>query len=497
MVRRLWGAYRGSRLGTRLALGLGALSLLAFAVVGTALTTYMREYLEARLVDQMKLAQVVQTKDAAEHGTVRRRPYYGWYTAVYDVSGSSADLRRPADVPADPGALTALAEDMAHSDEDITRTVRIGGRGPYLLRACAVEPGVVLVSAAPLGDVDSTMDRLIAVQVVAFGLALLALVVFGRRMLRRGLEPLSDMARTAHGIASHDLTESAARLPLRDGGRDGGREVAELRTAFNAMLEHIDDSLAVRAEAERRLRRFVADASHELRTPLMSVRGYADLFQYAAANEPGEREKHLARLRGEAARMGVLLDDLLLLARLDAAEVEAPLRQAETDLTDLVRQAADAFRASHPGRALAVAAPATPVRLRLDPQRVRQVLDNLLTNAAVHTPPGTEVRLRVSAGADAARVEVADAGPGIPPADQERVFDRFYRVDKTRSRDRGGSGLGLAVARSLILAHGGTITVDSSPGATVFTVTLPLDGAESTKGAEGADGGGGSASVDR
>ena len=154
-------------------------------------------------------------------------------------------------------------------------------------------------------------------------------MVVGRAVLRRGLQPLSDMAHTAHGITSHDLTESAARLPVRADGGSGGPEVEELRTAFNTMLEHIDDSLAVRAEAEQRLRRFVADASHELRTPLMSVRGYADLFQYAAANAPEERDRHLARLRAEAARMGVLLDDLLLLARLDAAEVEAPLRLEE------------------------------------------------------------------------------------------------------------------------------------------------------------------------
>ncbi|MFD0255787.1 sensor histidine kinase [Streptomyces sp. NPDC127113] len=473
MIRRWWGAYRGLRLGTRLALGLGVLSLVVFAVVGTVLTAYMRDYLERQLADQMKLVQVVQSKDAATHGTVRRKPYYGWYTAVYDVSGTSADLRTPAEVPADSRALTDLARTMARSEEDITRTVRIGGHGPYLLRACEVEPGVVLVSAAPMGDVEDTVDQLITVQVVAFGLALLALVVFGRRMLRRGLKPLSDMASTAHGIASHDLTESAARLPLRADGRDGGQEVAELRTAFNTMLEHIDASLAVRAQAERRLRRFVADASHELRTPLMSVRGYADLFQYAAANEPAERERHLARLRAEAARMGVLLDDLLLLARLDADEVEAPLRREDADLTELVRQAADAFRAGHPDRPLTVRTGAAVVKLPLDPQRIRQVLDNLLTNAAVHTPPGTAVSVTVSGGADAVRVSVADAGPGIPAADRERIFDRFYRVDKARSRDRGGSGLGLSVAASLVRAHGGTVEVDGEPGATVFTVTLP------------------------
>ncbi|WP_031035187.1 sensor histidine kinase [Streptomyces sp. NRRL F-5650] len=476
MIRRWWRAYRGLRLGTRLTLGLGVLSLVVFAVVGTVLTAYMRDYLERQLADQMKLVQVVQSKDAAAHGTVERKPYYGWYTAVYDVSDGSADLRTPAEVPADSRALTALALTMARSDQDLTRTVRIGGHGPYLLRACEVEPGVVLVSAAPLGDVEDTVRQLVTVQVVVFGLALAALVVFGRRMLRRGLEPLSDMASTAHGIASHDLTESAARLPLRDGGRDGGKEVAELRTAFNTMLEHIDASLAVRAEAERRLRRFVADASHELRTPLMSVRGYADLFQYAAANAPEERERHLSRLRAEAARMGVLLDDLLLLARLDADEVEAPLRWEETDLTELVRQAAESFRAARPGHPLTVTSGPGRVRLRLDPQRIRQVLDNLLTNAAVHTPPGTRVSVTVSAASGTARVSVADTGPGVPAADRDRVFDRFYRVDKARSRDRGGSGLGLSVAASLVRAHGGTIELGTAPGATVFTVTLPAAG---------------------
>jgi two-component system OmpR family sensor kinase len=312
--------------------------------------------------------------------------------------------------------------------------------------------------------------------VVAFGLALAALVVFGRRMLRRGLNPLSDMAHTAHGIASHDLTESAARLPLRADERGGGPEVEELRTAFNTMLEHIDRSLAVRAEAEQRLRRFVADASHELRTPLMSVRGYADLFQYAAANAPEERDRHLARLRAEAARMGVLLDDLLLLARLDAAEVDTPLRVQDADLAELVGEAAAAFRASHPERPLTVMPGPAALRLRLDPHRIRQVLDNLLTNAAVHTPAGTKVSVAVALEQETAVVRVEDSGPGIPAADRERIFDRFYRVDKARSRDRGGSGLGLSVASALVRAHGGTIELSSEPGSTVFTVRLPPRG---------------------
>ncbi|MEU9185818.1 HAMP domain-containing sensor histidine kinase [Streptomyces sp. NPDC048484] len=475
MIGRLHDTYRRLRLGTRLALGMGVLTLVVFAAVGTALSTYMRDYLERQLNDQMKLVQITQAKDAQAHGTVERRPYYGWYTAVYDVSGGSAVLRKPSDVPKDTVQLTAVAESLARAGAtEMSHTTRIEDEGAYRLRACKIGSGVVLVTAAPLEDIEETMDQLVTVQVVAFALALLGLVVFGRAVLRRGLKPLSDMAHTARGITSHDFTDSAG-LPVRADRGNGGPEVEELRTAFNTMLEHIDDSLAVRTEAEQRLRRFVADASHELRTPLMSVRGYADLFQYAAANEPEEREKHLARLRAEAARMGVLLDDLLLLARLDAAEVEAPLRLEDADLPELVRQAADAFRASHPEHPLSAAAGPGSVGLRLplDVLRIRQVLDNLLTNAAVHTPAGTEVAVEVSVASGAAVVKVTDSGPGIPAADQEHVFDRFFRVDKARSRDRGGSGLGLAVARSLVRAHGGTIDLESHPGSTTFTMTIP------------------------
>ncbi|MHA5053135.1 sensor histidine kinase [Streptomyces sp. SD15] len=474
MISRLRETYRRLRLGTRLALGMGVLSLVVFAVVGTALTTYMRDYLDRQLGEQMKLVQIAQSKDAQTHGTVQQKPYYGWFTAVYDLSDGTAVLRKPADVPADTAALAAAAETLPDVTSAHTlRNASIDGQGTYKLRACEVEPGVVLVTAAPMEDLQGTMRQLITVQVVAFALALLGLVVSGRAVLRRGLRPFGDMAHTARGITSHNLTGSA-RLAVRAGGGRGGPEVEELRTAFNTMLEHIDDSLAVRTEAEQRLRRFVADASHELRTPLMSVRGYADLFQYAAANEPEEREKHLARLRAEAARMGVLLDDLLLLARLDAGEVEAPLQLVDADLVELAREAADAFRAGRPDHALSVTAGPDPVRLRLDPLRIRQVLDNLLTNAAVHTPPGTKVCLDVSVSGGTVQVRVTDSGPGIPAADQERVFDRFYRVDKARSRDRGGSGLGLAVARSLVRAHGGTVELTSRPGSTAFTIRIPL-----------------------
>lgn len=479
MIARLRRTYRGMRLGTRLALGLGVLSLVVFGVVGTALTTYMRDYLSAQLDTQLAQGQVAQSKSIADYGTLTGKKYYSWFYAVYDVADGTPELRRPedpSDLPEDVDDFTALAAAQSTAHTELLRTEHLRGKGEYRLRACEVEPGVVLVSAAPMADIEDTVGRLIAIQAVTFGLALMTLVVVGRGMLRRGLKPLSDMAHTARGITSHDLTDSA-RLPVRHDKRSGGPEVEELRTAFNTMLEHIDDSLAVRAEAEQRLRRFVADASHELRTPLMSVRGYADLFQYAAANAPEERDKHLARLRAEAARMGFLLDDLLLLARLDAAEVETPLRLWEADLVELVEQAADAFRVTHADHPLTVAPGPGSLQLVLDAQRIRQVLDNLLTNAAMHTPAGTRVSVAVSMTNGAAQVRIADAGPGIPPADRARVFDRFYRVDKARSRDRGGSGLGLAVAQSLVRAHGGRIELTSEPGATVFTVTIPLTGA--------------------
>ncbi len=466
MITRFRRAYRGLGLGTRLALGIGVLALVVFAVVGAILIYRMEHYLERQLDDELRGAQLDQTSDVKEHGGLTSGTY-GWYTAVYDVSDGVARPRVADGLPELADAALAV-----EGEPDIYRTVYLRGEGSYRIRACAVESGVVLVSAAPMDEIENTVGELVTVEVIAFALALLALVAGGRAVLRRGLKPLSDMAHTAHDITSHDLTDSA-RLPVRvRDGTGGGAEVEELRTAFNTMLTHIDDSLAARTEAEQRLRRFIADASHELRTPLTSIRGYADLFGYAAANAPEERDGHLAQLRAEATRMSMLVDDLLLLARLDGAEAESPLRPADTDLVELVDQAAGAFRARHADHPLAVTVDPDQVRLRLDPLRVRQVLDNLLTNAAIHTPAGTPVSMTVSVTSGTAEVRITDAGPGIPEADQARIFDRFYRIDKARSRDRGGSGLGLAVARSLIQAHGGTIDLTSRPGATTFTITL-------------------------
>ncbi|RZQ63766.1 sensor histidine kinase [Amycolatopsis suaedae] len=468
-VRRWLSAWGRLRLGTRLALALAALALVVFAVVGTLTVGIMRDYLARRLDEQLTKSQIEQSKQLKYSHAGDPKSPYAWYSVVFDVSGPTPVPKPGSSRPSDMEELTQAADDARQND--LLRTVYLRDQGPYRLRACPVEDGIVLVSAAPERELDSTVNQLVAVEVVAFLLALGVLVVFGRIVLRKGLRPLSDMAGTAHDISSRDLTDSAD-LPVRASGSGGGVEVDELRTAFNTMLDHIDTSLGARAAAEQRLRRFIADASHELRTPLTSIRGYADLFRYAAANEPAEREAHLAKLREEAARMSLLLDDLLLLARLDDAEAETPLRIEEVDLSELATAAADAFRAAHPRRELTVTAPG-PVPVRADRMRLRQVLDNLLTNAAVHTPPGTPASVTVRADGERAVIEVTDGGPGIAAEDQPRLFDRFYRVDTSRARERGGSGLGLAVARSLVTAHGGTLELTSRPGRTTFTITLP------------------------
>ncbi|MFE6615281.1 sensor histidine kinase [Amycolatopsis sp. NPDC057786] len=472
ILRRWYDAWRRSRLGTRLALGLGALALVVFAVVGTVMVGIMKGYLNDRLDEQLAKTQISQVPSLRTTHGGKPQQAYGWFSAVFAVQNGDARPQAGGSLPPDTKALEKVAEDATRTE--VLRTVYIEDKGTYRVRACPIEPAqnIVLVSAAPQADLDRTVSQLIMVEVVAFLLALAVLVIAGRLVLRRGLRPLSDMAGTAHDIASHDLTANAD-LPVRAQASGGGAEVEELRTAFNVMLAHLDSSLVARREANERLRRFIADASHELRTPLTSIRGYAELFRYAAANEPAERDAHLSKIREETQRMSVLVDDLLLLARLDAPETEAPLRLIDVDVAELITDAGEAFAAGRPEHPLSIGALPEDVVLQADPVRLRQVLDNLLANAAVHTPPGTPVTLSASASDSEVVLRVSDAGPGIPPEARERIFDRFYRVDTARTRGNGGTGLGLSVVLSLVSAHGGTIEVESVPGATTFTVRLP------------------------
>ena len=321
----------------------------------------------------------------------------------------------------------------------------------------------VVVLALPLSDVDAAVDRLVRVEalVTVVVLAVLGLVTWW--VLRLGVLPVKRMTKTAVAIADGDLSQ---RVPDVVAGTEAG----ELGTALNTMLGRIEHAFAERGRAEARLRQFVADASHELRTPVTTIRGYAELYRTGGLREPGELDSAMRRTEAEAVRMGSLVEDLLLLARLDQGR---PLQREPVDLDALARDAArdaGAVDPDHPVQAVAAGGVVAPG----DADRLRQVVTNLVGNARVHTPPGTPVEVRTFREGERAVLEVADEGPGMAPDVVERAFERFYRADPARSRHQGGTGLGLAIVKATVDAHGGTVSLRSAPGrGTTVRVELP------------------------
>jgi two-component system, OmpR family, sensor kinase len=284
-------------------------------------------------------------------------------------------------------------------------------------------------------------------------------------LIRRGLRPLDRMAETADAISGGDLSR-------RVEPDDEETEVGRLGHALNVMLGRIEASFDEQRESEERLRRFIADASHELRTPITSIRGYAELFRHGAAARPDDLERAMRRIEDEGARMGVLVEDLLLLARLDQGR---PLDREPIDVGVLVGDAADDARAVDPSREITLSVPDDAVFVAGDEPRLRQVLANLLENARVHTPAGTPVEVALRRSGDEALIQVSDRGPGLSAEEAAHVFERFYRGDPSRSRSSGGTGLGLSIASAVIEAHGGRIEASSTAGeGATFTVTLPL-----------------------
>lgn len=331
--------------------------------------------------------------------------------------------------------------------------------------------------AAPLTGVETAVRSLVRNLLVVGGLAIAGVVAVGWVLIRRDLRPLERIATAADAIAAGDLSHRAGVAHDRS-------EVGRLGTAFDRMLDEIQRgfeeqraALEAKDRSERRLRQFVADASHELRTPLTAVRGYADLYRAGGLDEEAALEAAMARIGTESRRMGSLVEDLLLLARLDQGR---PLRRDVVDLSAIVDDAVADARALEPDRPV-VAAVAPGVRVAGDEDRLRQVVGNLLANVRVHTPPDAEVAVTLAADADGVELRVADRGPGIDPAHAERVFDRFYRADPGRSRDRGGSGLGLSIAAAVAEAHGGRLRHEATPGGgATFVLRLPAGDAPPT-----------------
>jgi two-component system OmpR family sensor kinase len=285
---------------------------------------------------------------------------------------------------------------------------------------------------------------------------LAALAALGLWVVRLGLRPLREIELTAEAITAGDLSRRIEHPDPRT-------EVGRVGSALNAMLDRIEAS-------DRRLRRFIADASHELRTPLAAVRAYAELFERGASSRPEDLRRSMSGITRESERMSLLVDDLLLLARLDEGR---PLERKPVDLAELVGEAVDAARVVEPDRPIDVTV--EPATVTGDEARLRQVLDNLFANARSHTPPGTAVSVELHRVDGRARLSLADHGSGLTEDEATRVFERFYRADTSRSRASGGVGLGLSIVAAVTEAHGGTAEVAPTPGGgATFVVTLPL-----------------------
>src|SRR4051812_15360668 len=308
------------------------------------------------------------------------------------------------------------------------------------------------IVAIPLTDVDQTLRRLLMVLALVAGGVLLVLGFAAWGVVRVGLLPLDRMGHTAGAIAGGDLSH-------RVESTDPRTEVGRLGIALNAMLDRLESAFTARQASENRLRRFLADASHELRTPLASIRGYAELFRIGAARDPRDVAKAMRRIEEEAARMGVLVEDLLMLARLDEV-ADAP--HTEVDLGRLVADAADDARATAPDRDIATAVDGETTVLG-DAHQLRQVLANLMRNALVHTPAGTPIELSASRDDAEVRIEVRDHGPGLPTDDPSELFERFWRSEGGRKQGRGGAGLGLAIVAGIVDAHDGQVQARNAP----------------------------------
>ena len=376
-------------------------------------------------------------------------------------------------------------------------TVDLPDLGTY--RAIAVESdnGSTSVTAVPLAGITTTVDDYIVVEVVVAALGLLVAAALATVLVRRELRPLDRVAATATRVSEMPLSRGEVDIRERvpDEDTDPATEVGQVGSALNRMLGHVESALTARHESETQVRRFVADASHELRTPLASIRGYAELVQRLPGDLPDDVVRAMGRVESEARRMTSLVEDMLLLARLDAG------RDLDTEEVDLAALAVDAVADAHVAggdhvwrldlSALEGAGDdagadggdgtddegAEPALVVGDEHRLRQVLVNLLSNARVHTPAGTTVVVAVAREGDRAVLRVRDDGPGIAEPLRSRLFERFARGDASRNRAAGSTGLGLAIVHAVVTAHGGTIEVDGTPGATTFTVRLPLAGA--------------------
>jgi two-component system OmpR family sensor kinase len=340
--------------------------------------------------------------------------------------------------------------------------------GNFDFRAIAVilsNSGDTLLVAQSLEGVQNTFHRLTMLFVLIGFIVLLLITIAARYVIRIGMRPLENVEKTAEKIAAGDLS---ARLPDAKPTTEVGRLVMSL----NAMLSRIEESFAARTESEGRLRRFVADASHELRTPLTAIRGFAELHRQGAVTGEAETKELVARIERESIRMSALVEDLLVLARMDQGP---KIEIKPVNLSELVTDAVESARAAGPGHPITLDA-GNEIYALGDNNRIHQVVANLLANARVHTPLGTQIKVAITQSEKEVVVSVSDNGPGLSDVDREKIFERFYRVDQSRQRTgEEGSGLGLSIVDAVMRSHGGHVSVDSKLGeGTTFTLHFPL-----------------------
>ena len=460
------------RLSLRARLLLGVVALAAVGLVAANVATYST--LSSYLLDRTDstLDQTAQTlRRPGPGGGIRSAPP-GTFVQVRSLDGDtvvatfSGATLPGASVPA-PNLPDAVKPPALNRTTEAVRYFTVGGAhgGPeYRVRASIAQGDeAMLLVASSLRDVNSTLNRLLAIELVVTALVLAAIAGLGLWLVRLGLRPLDAIGQTASAIAAGDLSRRVERAEERT-------EVGRLGLALNSMLARIESSFRAQEASERKLRRFVADASHELRTPLSAVRAYAELYDRGAAERPDDLERSMKGISRESERMSVLVEDLLLLARLDDGR---PLERERVELDEVVGEAVETAQAVDPERAIELhAEPATVLGDRV---RLRQIVDNLLANVRAHTPPGTPASVSVTRRNGSAEISVTDAGPGLDEEHLEHLFERFYRADPSRARASGGVGLGLAIVAAVAEAHGGTASASSRPGeGTTVAIALPL-----------------------
>ncbi|AYJ51672.1 sensor histidine kinase [Rhodococcus sp. P1Y] len=390
-----------------------------------------------------------------------RRPPTDFYVKSVDSSGAvNFEEKAGVDVPDVDGIDTSRPTTVGSED---------GGSTEWRALTVTNSQGTTLV-AQSLTPAQITVDKLIVLQLIIGAIVLAVLAVLAYFVVRRSLRPLVEVEKTAAAIAAGDLHE---RVPERS----TRTEIGKLSTALNGMLAQIQRAFAASEASEEaaraseeKMRRFVADASHELRTPLTTIRGFAELYRQGAMSDI---TLLMNRIEGESARMGLLVEDLLMLARLDA---QRPLEATSVDVLTIAADAVHDAKAVAPDRIISLemlSGPGVPEVVG-DDARLRQVLGNLVGNAIRHTPEDATITVRVGTTDTSVLLEVRDTGPGLSTEEADHVFERFYRADSSRTRESGGSGLGLSIVAALVAAHGGSVTVDSTSGAgATFRVELP------------------------